>query len=258
MGRIYTFYSPMHGQCKTTATAIAVAIAEAKKGNDVIITHVQSKMSAMEAYLGFAEQNKFGAMEDVGLNNLVYNIEGRELTERDIKAAVIKISDHLYMLPALGQSRGDTEKDAIISNLITTQLPKYYRSVFVDLGIETGEKNAIGRERPMIKTITEAAAVNYVTLAQSGWLWKKYPFPNVKYLITGYDEDSKYTTFRFRFKVGAPAIAIPDCTEYADALSDGKIKEFIERHENINIKKGKSKVEKFFKSVEGVVKHGSN
>lgn len=256
MGRIYTFSSPLHGQCRVTSTAIAIAIAEAKKGNDVIITHVQSRMSAMENYLGCADQARFGAMEDVGLNNLVYNIEGRELNERDIKAAVIKVAEHLYMLPALGQSRGDAEKDMIISNLITKQLPKYYRTVIVDMGTEA-ERTTASNERPIIGDILNAATTNFVIFSQNGWLWKKYDYPNTKYLITGYDENSKYTAFKFRFKIGAPAGKVPNCIEYADALADGKIKEFIERHETINIKKGKESVERFLRFVGGIIKHGS-
>ena len=253
MGKIYTFWSPLHGQCKTTSTAIAVAMAEAKKGIDTVITHVQPRLSFMEKYLGFDEQQN--VLKDVGLNYLIYNEVARELNEKDIKQAVIKICEHLYMLPAIEQAQCNAEKDLLISNLVVNELPKYYRRVIIDLGTETYRGNLRGSDRELIKTITDAAATNFVVLSQSTWLWEKYETPNSAYIISGYDPMSRNTKFTFKFKTGESAITIPLCTAFSDALSSGEVPLFYERNENLNIKKPQENISLFLKQTSEVIKN---
>ncbi len=258
MGKLITVWSPLHGQCKTTATLIAMALQKGNEGHRVIITHIQPRFSAMEDYLGHGDHDHTGLLNDTGLNNLVYNSMARPLAEKDIKAAAININEYVSFIPALGQGQLDEEKDMLISRLIVKDLPQYYEYVFVDLGTETGE-SAFGKARPLIKEITKHANTNFVVLPQNRWLWKEHSeIPNAKYIITGYDEDSAFSTFRFRFSVGKPASAVPICAEYADALGNGKASEFFERNKAIlsaplaNDKK--DNIKKFIKSVSEVLK----
>lgn len=250
MGKIITFWSPMHGQCKTTATAVAVAMSAAPN-EDVVITHIQPRLSAMENYFGYNELQKNGVMNDTGLNNLVYNSIARNITEDDIRAACVSVTKNVSLLPALGQNKVESEKDAIISRLIVKELPKYFKYVFIDLGTETGESDF--RARPMVKEITDAAAVNFVVLPQNAWLWKTYDgIRNASYIISAYDEDSKFSASRFRFSQGKFAYTIPLCTEYADALSEGRVKEFFERNQYRANIEGKDSITNFIKKISEV------
>lgn len=240
MGELITTWSPYHGQCKTTATTLALA--SMKK--NAIVTHIQPRMSNMENMCGFFEQNKNGAFEDSGFNNLIYGVMGRPITEEDVRAAIIQITDNMVLLPSVGQNRNDATRNKTVEMIITEILPKYFRYVFVDLGTEKSE---------LAKNICAKAQTNYIILSQNKTLWKKYNMSkHDKYILSGYDKNSKFNARAFQWEMFTKPSIVPYCTEYADAISAGEVGLFFTRNENISNTDKNEGLADFFKALRGI------
>ena len=124
MGKIITMWSPYHGQCKTTATTIALANSVA----NAVVTHIQPKMSNMENMYGLTEGNT-GLGNDIGFNNLIYTTMGKQITKDDVENAVVQVSDSLALLPSIGTNKTDATRNMLAEHILTEVLPKYYQGI---------------------------------------------------------------------------------------------------------------------------------
>lgn len=221
MGKIITFWSPYHGQCKTTATAVALASTR----TNAILTHIQPKMSNMEAMFGLTDEDEKSVLNDNGFNSLIYTAMSKPITKEDIETTVIQISDNLAILPSTGRNKNDSTRNTLVEYILTEVLPKYYQNVFIDLGTESSE---------CAKNIQKKADVNVIVLPQNRGLWKKYnQTENDRYILAGYDKDSKFTKKAFQMAVSRRVDTIPYCIEYADAISGHDVQNFFLRNEKI-------------------------
>ena len=221
MGKLITTWSPYHGQCKTTATTVAMA----QTAGNALVTHIQFTMNNMEAMCGITDLDPNVHFSDIGFNNLIYTTMGKQITKTDVENAVVQITDRMALLPALGHNTIDSTRVLITEHILTEILPKYYQYVFVDLGTATHE---------LAKAIQNKADINYIILPQNKALWEKYDqTDNDRYILAGYDRNSKFTKQFFQWNISRHVDIVPYCVEYADAISSCDVKNFFLRNENV-------------------------
>lgn len=238
MGKITTVWSPQHGQFGTTATATIIAATNKK----TLITHTQYRMSALEKMFGLKGSVESGAMDDSGLNSLVYSIISHKITKDDVDNACVKITENLHLLPSLGQSSRDEAKKQKVFVILTQVLPEFFDNVVIDLPSGINEEN---------KRYWEVASTNLVVINHNVEFWHKYPdIPRAQLIMSKYDKDSKNTALRCSLITGYKTHIIPYNTTYMDAISSGKVSEFLLSNENIlnkDIPVKKNKVYTLFK-----------
>ncbi len=221
MGKLTTVWSPQHGQFGTTATATIIAATNKR----TLITHTQYRMSALERMFGLRESLESGVMDDSGLNSLVYSIISHEIKKDDIDNACLRITENLYLLPSLGQNSKDETKKQKVFVILTRVLPKFFDNVVIDLPSGINDEN---------KKYWEAADNNIIVVNHNTEFWHKYPeIPRAQVVMSKYDKDSKNTAFRCSFITGYKTHAIPYNTEFADAISAGRVADFLLSNENI-------------------------
>lgn len=219
MGKLITVWSPQHGQFATTSTMVAIA----SRFPNTIVTHIQNRMSNLERMFGYAPSSD-SVFNDSGLNALVYGIVSHDIDSTDIEQALVKVTDKLKLLPSFNQNGRDTSKKQAILKIITEKLPRHADYVMVDLP---------SGMTPETREYMEKADVNIIVLNQNTYFWKDYAIPNAIYVISKYDFASTHTASRLKSKVHAPVYIVPYCTQYMDAIAEGKASSFLLKNNHI-------------------------
>lgn len=222
MGKICSFYSPLHGQCGTTATMVAAAFALEKEGFSVVMVHSQSSFADLENMF-FTKENKKNTFYDgIGLDGLCYAIKAGELTQTDLARAVLQLGDNLYLLPSAAK-RADPEREEILRYIITEKLPLYYDYVFVDTGSVNSAIAEAVRERAEIKLAV--VAQNRETLRD---------FPEATAIFCGnYDKNRKLNLGTLKKRYKKTVFGIPHCSAYADAIEESSVRQFFLLNESL-------------------------
>lgn len=235
MGKIIAFWSPWHGQTRTTASMAAVAMAMNDiSGDSVAMFHTQARMADLEGMFNnrLDKEKKVKLYEGVGLNSLLLEFKQSELNKEIIeRASLPTMMDDVVFFPGLEMDNemakmGDVRE--ILYTIATRDIPKAFDWTFIDL--PSGDDT-------LSEEIMEVADVVVVTLSQNLAGWGQYfeeyakliKNENVFYIIGGHKEESSYGIRNFRRiqhvdkkKCGV----VPDCVGYMDAISNGRVASF--------------------------------
>ena len=239
MGKICAFYSPLHGQCGTTATMVAAAFALEKEGFSVIMVHSQSSYADLENMFFTKETKKNTFYDGIGLDGLCYAIKAEELSQKDLTRAVLQLEDNLYILPSAAK-RTDPEREEILRYIITEKLPLYYDYVFVDTGSNKSD---------IAEAIRQAADVKVAIVAQNRTTLREFTEADV-ILCGNYDKNRKLNLNSLKKRYKKPVFAIPYCSSYADSIEDSSVKQFFLTNETL-LKRNDKNFFSGFKKVSG-------
>lgn len=244
MGKLVVFWSPWHGQAKTTANMSAVATLLNNDTNErVILTHSQFGMADLEGMFNFRmeREKRKTIYENAGLSALILRVKQSWLTEEIVEQCLMDVASTtgLYLLPGTEEhfdvlKESDTEE--LVYALLGGDIKKYYEWVFVD---------ASAGNNPLSMRLLDAADVVVVNLSQNVATWDKFmreysnlaKKPNVIFTVGGYDADSKYNRknlIRMYECLNAKNLGVvPYNTGYMDAISDGAVAKFIFGNEGV-------------------------
>lgn len=222
MGKIVAFQSPLHGQCGTTASMVAMAYALQKEGRSIVLVHSQASYADLENLFYAKETKKDTFYDGIGLDGLCYTIKAQDLTRKDLIRATIKLDDYLYLLPSAAK-RIDTERENILHYIITEKLPLFYDYVFVDTG---SDHSAVS------ESIRKAADMNIVVIAQSRATLKEFSKDAIL-LCGSYDKNRKMNLKFLKQRYKNPIYAIPYCSEYGDAIASSSVRRFFHSYESL-------------------------
>lgn len=235
MGVLVAFWSPLHGR-GNTSNCIATAMQLSMQYDvDVFITHSHFSRSTMEnAFLQGNEEEDILKFSDLGLDSINRAIKTARLDVEDIKSYCNKITNNFHLISGSRKSNEEVFRENIGKDFgeICNFIKQGDNVTFID--IDSGYKSDIAKE------IINLADIVCVTLDQTNLLCEEYF--NTKYdiepekeilLMGRFNYISKYTT-RFASKKFKKLIyAIPNDSEYLDALNNHRVKSFFE--ENFNI-----------------------
>lgn len=235
MGKLIAFWSPWHGQTKTTASMAAVAMAMNNISNDsVALFHTQSGMADLEGMFDnrMDSEKRIKLYEGSGINSLLLEFKQTEIgRDNVVKASLPTAIDGVVFLPGLEMDTQMAKMDdvrEILYTLAVRDIPKAFDWTFVDLA---------SGNNPLSMKIMEAADVVVVTISQNVAIWERFfdeyeniaDNPNVFYVIGGHRQESSYGIRNFRRiqhvdkkKSGI----VPDSIGYMDAISNGRVAEF--------------------------------
>lgn len=239
MGRLIVHWSPLHGQCKTTASMSALAYSLCKQtGERVCVTHTQHGFSDLEGMLDGRRDVK---QRDViysasGLNALITNMKRGPLNKKIVENCAIATRDsNFFFLPGLEVKEYDSVADVteLVKRFIPETVKDTFDWTFVDL--------ASGRN-PISTYFISVADVVVVTLSQNVAVWERFfeEYPeiaqknNVFYLIGGHCKDSAYNVKNFVRNYKAKGLSnsragvVPFSESYMDAISDGLVQAYFE------------------------------
>lgn len=220
MGKIVAFQSPLHGQCGTTASMVAMAYALQKEGRSIVLVHSQASYADLENLFYAKEAKRASFYDGIGLDGLCYTIKAQDLTRQDLIRATLQMDDNLYLLPSAAK-RIDTERESILHYIITEKLPLFFDYVFVDTG---SDHSAVS------ESIQKTADMNIVVIAQSRATLKEYPAEAIL-LCGSYDKNRKMNLKSLRQRYKNPVYAIPYCSEYGDAIAASAVRRFFQSNE---------------------------
>ena len=237
MGKIFTFQSPLHGQCGTTATMVAVAYAMKLTGKSIVLVHSQSKFADLEN-LFYLNSEKQSAYSGIGLDGLCYTIKARDLERSDLERAMLQLDEGFYLLPSAAK-RVDAEREEILNYIISEKLPTFYDYVFVDIGSGYSE---------IADKIRKIADTNFIVISQNrqvlDYVDTKELSPKTTVLVCGdYDKNRKLNLNSLRqYYPRYKTFAIPHCSEYGDAITDSRVHQFFHGYEYLLDDKKKKKL----------------
>lgn len=240
MGKIVAFQSPLHGQCGTTASMVAMAYALQKEGRSIVLVHSQASYADLENLFYAKEAKRASFYDGIGLDGLCYTIKAQDLTRQDLIRATLQIDDNLYILPSAAK-RIDAERENILHYIITEKLPLFYDYVFVDTG---SDHSAVS------DSIRKAADMNVVVIAQSRATLKEYPAESIL-LCGSYDKNRKTNLKSLKQRYKNSVYAVPYCSEYGDAIATSTVRRFFQSNETLLKDTAKKSLFKKVKKLEG-------
>lgn len=242
MGKLIAFWSPWHGQAKTTASMVAVALALNNiSGDRVVMFHTQSGMANLEGMLEHTagREKRMENYEKVGFEHLLRISEKENITSNEvIQSALPTVMRELFYIPGMVAKR-----DGLFANrnlqedlytIATSNIPQAFDWSFVDL--------ASGNNLLSMK-IMDVADMVVVMLSQNIATWDRFfeefealsEKENVFFVLGGHKTDSAYGIKEFRRyrhidknKCGV----VPDCVGYMDAISEGRVCNFFLMNED--------------------------
>lgn len=241
MGKIIAFWSPWHGQTKTTASMAAIAMAMNDiSGDSVAMFHTQSRMADLEGMFNnrLDKEKRVMLYEGAGLNSLLLEFKRTELTRASIERAALPTAlDGVVFLPGLEMDNEMAKMEdvrEILYTLAVRDIPKAFDWTFIDL--------SSGNDM-LSEKIMERADVVVVTLSQNLAVWKQYfdtyakyvKNEKVFYVIGGHKQDSSYgirNLRRIQHIDKKQSAVVPDCVGYMDAISNGRVAAFYLMNEN--------------------------
>lgn len=223
MGKIYAFWSPLHGQCGTTASMVAAAYAMRQAGNSAVLVHSQSIYADLE-HLFHARTEKRAVFDGIGLDGLCYTIKAKDLEKQDLDRAMLRIDEDFYLLPSASK-RTDAERESVLRYIITEKLPLHYDYIFVDVGAGHSE---------ITEAIRSVADLNFIVVSQNKMTLQDFPRDNTVLLCGNYDRHRKLNLKSLKqMYPGCEVFAVPYCTEFGDAVADSRVHHFFQANEHL-------------------------
>lgn len=240
MGKLIAFWSPWHGQAKTTASMAAVAMALNNiTGDSVAMFHTQSGMADLEGMFDnrMDDEKRVQLYEGAGLNSLLLDFKRTELTNEIVQRSALPTAmERLVFLPGLEMDEKLAKMEdvrEILYTLTVRDIPRAFDWTFVDL---SSGKN------PLSQSIIEKADVVVITLSQNVATWdvifEEYEElterPNTFFLIGGHKKESSYGIRNFRrikHVNKKNCGVIPDSVGYMDDISKGAVASFFLKNE---------------------------
>lgn len=235
-----TFWSPVHGQPRTTSNLLVTALYSTLHYNMTnIITQTNFDMNNLEAPLVGTKTNQYEFFQDVGIDALARSIKSAPLDKENFyNCSISLLNKRLNLLAGTTKSNqeffeNDMEK---VINKILKSAEQYYDIVFIDTN---SGKNGFTMQ------VLEKSDLVVINLSQNisiiNNFFNEYEFDPKKtfYLIGNYDRNSRNNirNLRKQYKLlnSSNSSVIPYNTEFLDAQSDGQLIDFITR--NIGVTK---------------------
>lgn len=228
-------WSNVHGQPGTSSNLSAIAVYSTMRyGLKSLITQTNFMMNDLEAPLVGNEIRGDEYFKDVGIDALARSIKSGPLDEVTFfNSSISLLNNKLHLLPGTTKSSREhfeSDMEKTVTN-ITRSAERFYDVVFIDTNS--------GRNEISSKVLANAELI-IVNLSQNKRVidsyFDEYHFdPNkVFFLIGNYDRRRKdnMRNLRRHYKKmkSSNSAAIPYCSEFADAISEGKMIEFFKKN----------------------------
>ena len=240
MGKIYAFWSNVHGQTGTTSNMVAIAVLTAMRDNyKCLLMQTHFNLNNLETYLiGYREDNR-DVFWDIGIDGLTRSIKLEPLNKEMIENYSIPlIQNRLTLLPGTTSENRAIFNDNMAKTLaiIMKEAVKYYDFLFIDINSGSDEISRLVLERADIIVVNLCQNKSVMDNYFSYWLMKD---KKIMYLIGSYDKNSSYNIHNLKnlykpFRK-AVVVGIPYNTGFMDAQSDGSVMKFMNK--NLTIKK---------------------
>ncbi len=232
MGKLVVWWSMYHGQNKTTASMLSIALALADKQTSVCVTHTQLGMADLEGMMNYraAEEDIGNIYVASGLNALLLDFKGGIINKQAIERATFQPDrgKRLYMLPGIEYRKMGSlgEDEDIIARILSDEVKNAYDYLFVEL--------SSGANNTLTSKLIAAADVAVVCVSQNAARLKEY-FDNPleqrfdidksKVLICfgGYRSNGKINYKNVNSKRKVPCIVVPDSNNLLNAISEGDV-----------------------------------
>jgi cellulose biosynthesis protein BcsQ len=240
MGKIYAFWSNVHGQSRTTSNMVAMAVVTALTENySCLLMQTHFNLNNLESYLIGSRENSRDVFMDVGIDGLARSIKLEPLNKETIENYSIPLlNNRLTLLP--GTTNGNRaiyhDEMAKTLNIIMKEADKYYDFIFIDINSGSDEISKMVLSQADLVVVNLCQNKSVLDNFFSAWQMKDR---KIMYLIGSYDKNSSYNIHNLKnlykpFRKTAVA-EIPYNTGFMDAQSDGNVIRFMNR--NMAIKK---------------------
>lgn len=233
------FWSPVHGQCRTTSNLIAAAICTTLMdgGNNAVLeTHFQ--WGQLEGgLLGKKERVAGEFFQDIGIDVLTRTIRSESLNKDTImNSSISLLNGRLNFISGTNKLNKEHYYEKLTPALsgIIKGIEEFHDIVFIDT-------NA-GFYDPLTKKLLEYADLIVINLCQNAAILEHiftqdiFKGKEIFYIIGGYDIHSRYSITNIRRKyrqIQKDQIgAIHYNTSYMDALSGGEAFSILEQWED--------------------------
>ncbi len=242
MGKLVTFWSPVAGQAKVTASMVAVvsSLAMGQPSYEIAVSSVRKEESSLEDSL--EGRNRWRRSEYLyersGISALLLSCKQGALTrERIRRCALPVLLPGVSLFPGLRKEIGmihGRESEKLEYHILTESFREEYGLTVVDL--KDGFLDSSFQ-------YMEAADLVVVVLPQNPTIWKcflecgreRLKEKKIYILFGGYLKNSRHGIAQYKRKhivnresgIGA----VPLCEGYMDALSEGKAMEFFMKNE---------------------------
>lgn len=240
MGKLIAFWSPWHGQAKTTASMAAVAMALSNvTGDTVAMFHTQSGLADLEGMFDnrMGYDKRIQLYEGAGLNSLLLDFKRTELTKELVQRSALPTAiDRLVFLPGLEMDETLAKMDdvrEILYTIAVRDIPNAFDWTFVDLSSGNNQlsTNIIEKADVVVVTMSQNVATWDVLFDEHEELTEK---PNTFFLIGGHRKESSYGIRNFRRMKHISkknSGVIPDSIGYMDDISKGAVASFYLKNE---------------------------
>lgn len=241
MGKLIAFWSPFHGQAKTTASMAAVAMALSNvTGDSVAMFHTQSGMADLEGMFDNRMDNekRVQLYEGAGLNSLLLEFKRTELTNEIVVRSALPVAgiDNLVFLPGLEMDETLAKMDdvrEIMHTLAVRDIPKAFDWTLVDLssGNNSLSKSIMDKADVLVITLSQNVATWDIIFEEHEELAEK---ANTFFLFGGHKKESSYGVRNFRRMKHVNkknSGVIPDSVGYMDDISRGTVASFYLKNE---------------------------
>ncbi len=254
------FWSPLHGQGRTTSNLFSNAVMGVLKYNlKTLLTQTHFKNNNFEAPLiGKAINKEYERLyyDGIGMDALIRALKAAPLTEEEFRNCTISLmKEKLSLLSGTKQVSEELflkDMEGSIINLLRNA-EKYFDVVFVD---SNSGDNKLARK------ISEECDVICVNMAQNESMFDLYFESDMKfdpkkivYIISAYDSNSKYTVRNLKKKypqIRDSTIAyIPYDIGFSDALNESELISFMTKNSNAD---ANNKHKEFMDAVDEVAR----
>lgn len=237
---LVAFWSLYHGQACTTANLLATTLASSLAlNNKCLVTQTHYKLNNLDFPLIGKNQelNESEFYRDLGIDALMRRAKAEPISSDIIRECSIDIIDNNRLNLLIGTKQQDRQtyenQFGLMLEGVLRKANKFYDYVMVDTN---------SGYDPITQNILKAADIIVINVTQNKHILDEFienhkdriDMNKVVFIFGKYDRNSRYNLKNLRrmYKVfnSSNAIGIPYCTEYHDALSDGKALKFIERN----------------------------
>ena len=241
MGKVVTFWSPVAGQAKVTASMIAVvsSLVQEKPAYEIAVSSVGKEETSLEAYL--EERRKWVKSEELyersGISALLLGCKQGTLTREKVRRSALPLTiPGVVLFPGLNKKIRmihGREAARLEFYILTECLRKEYGLTCIDLESGFNETSI---------QYMKAADLAVIVLPQNPIAWQCFlkergSFDANKQFILfgGYLKKSRNSLAKYRRTFAdreeKRSGVIPMCEGYMDALAEGKAIEFFMKNE---------------------------
>jgi MinD-like ATPase involved in chromosome partitioning or flagellar assembly len=233
-----TFWSPVHGQTKTTSNMIAIAIySTILLEQNIMIMQSNFNLNNLEIPLVGTHTKVVGEYfnGDIGLDALARSIKSEPLNKEVIhNCSISMLNQGLNLLPGTTKLNREHYEDKLIPVLpsIIHSIEQHYDMVFIDTNS--------GMCDEITKRVIQMSDIIVVNLCQSKAVLEEYFAENplrelenkIFYLLGSYDKKSMYSVTNikriYKNYLKNNIAVIPYNTKYMDSISSGKTISYME------------------------------